>query len=79
MLSENKGAFLSLVRLGIGTETESVPNLTFGRVLSRLGETRTSSVPLSLLQDFNVPIDWNALEDLAARQGSSEYRERTVA
>lgn len=62
-------AFIELVRLGIGTETESVPNLTFGRVLSRLGETRTSSVPLSLLQDFNVPIDWNALEDLAARQG----------
>lgn len=46
MLSENKGAFLSLVRLGIGTGTVSGCKL-------------------------QVPIDWNALEDLAARQGMS--------
>ena len=46
MLSENKGAFLSLVRLGIGTGTISGCKL-------------------------QVPIDWNALEDLAARQGLS--------
>ena len=46
MLSENKGAFLSLVRLGIGTGTVSGCKL-------------------------QAPIDWNALEDLAARQGLS--------
>ena len=48
MLSENKGAFLSLVRLGIGTGT--VSSLRF-------------QVPST--------IDWNALEDFAARQGLS--------
>jgi hypothetical protein len=50
MLSENKEAFLSLVRLGIGTGTESVQSSKF---------------------NVQAPIDWNALEDLAARQGLS--------
>ena len=43
MLSENKEAFLSLVRLGIGHRADVLPEF----------------------------VDWNALEDLAARQGLS--------